>query len=68
MPLRKVSPKKSKKVKKAVLTQNFHKLRHEPTFARTRRKFGVVTARKQMQARALNASGYGKKTKKKGKR
>ena len=61
MPLRKVGKKAPKKAKKAALKANFHDLRHGKTFARTLKKFGRAKARSQMQAIALQTSGYAKK-------
>lgn len=47
MPLKKGRSKK-------VMDENFHELRHGPTYAHTRRKFGKERANKQMQAIALS--------------
>jgi len=68
MPLQKVSKRAKKAVKVAASKANFHELRHGKTFARTLRKFGRTTARKQMVAISLQTSGLGRKKAKKAKR
>lgn len=64
MPLRKGSSKE-------VREENFHELRHGPTYARTARKYGSARAQSQMEAIVLSnerkALGRDKKKDKSGK-
>lgn len=65
MPLRKGSSKK-------IREENFHELRHGPTYARTARKYGSAKAQSQMEAIVLSnerkALGRDKKKGKSGKK
>lgn len=66
MPLRTVSKKAKKSTKQRALKSNFHELKHNSaTIRHTRSKFGAARAKKQMIAIALNASGLGRRTKRK---
>ena len=65
MPLTKVSKKAPKKVKRAAASANIREFRKGKTFARTARKFGMTTAKKQAIAVGLKVAGLSKKRKKK---
>jgi hypothetical protein len=66
MPLRKISKKArvSKKTRRAAASANIREFSKGRTFARTKRKFGAVKARKQAIAAGLRAAGLSRKRKK----